>query len=436
MPSQFHRSGHPLLDAGGRFGGDVPGAEDLGQRLGGQGPGRVGRHRHEPLCQRGQQVQHLVHILVGHDAEEEDEFLPREAVPQALHRGPHPVGIVAAVQHKGRRTAQQLKAARPLHRLQPLADGLFRDVPSPAPQHPQGGDGHCRVPGLVAADEGQAHAVQTVEIKGHLVEVAAIEAQFGEIHHRQRGVLLLCHAGDHGIGLGHAAVAHRRAAGLEDARLGGGNVGDGGAQLFHMVHPQRRDDRALRRVDDVGGVQRAAQAHLQHHDVAFLFGKPEHPQRRDDLKLGGDIRHGVGGGAHPLHQLHQSLVGDLLAVDLDALIEAIDEGRGEQAHPVPCRLQAGGQHGCRAALAVGARHMDEPQRFVGVAQGGQQGAGAAQARLVACPLHRMNVFQRFFVVHCTISRRDLFWSSSRTSTVFTALRMRALGMRAASTGQA
>ena len=35
----------------------------------------------------------LRHILVRHDAEQEHELLPRKAVPQALHGGPHSVGV-------------------------------------------------------------------------------------------------------------------------------------------------------------------------------------------------------------------------------------------------------------------------------------------------------------------------------------------------------
>ena len=414
-----------------------------GQRLGGHRAGSVGRYRYKPLCQRGQQGQHLVHILVCHNTDEKDELFAGEAVFQALHRGPHPVGVVAAVQQKRRGMPQQLKAARPAHRFQTPADGLFRDIPSPAPQYPQGRDGHGRVPRLVAADEGQLHAIKAIKIKGHGIQITALEFQLVKIHHSQRGVPLFCHPDDDGIRLRHPAVAHHRAPRFDDARLGRGNVRDGGAQLFHMIHAQRRDDRALRRVNDIGGVQRAAQTHLQHHDVTVPLGKVKHSQCRDDLKLGGHIGHGIGSGFYPLHQPHQFLVRDLLAVDLDPLIEAVDERRGVQAHAVPGRLQTGGQHGGSAALAVGARHMDKSELFVRVAQRRQQSTGTGQAGLVARPLHRVDVFQCRFVIHTisllyffTAAITALFSISSRSSTVFTAARISALGTRAASTLQA
>ena len=62
------------------------------------------------------------------------------------------------------------------------ADGTFRHVPAFGPQHPQGGDGHRRVAGLVAADEGQVHPVQPVKIKGDCVQISTVDLQIVEIY--------------------------------------------------------------------------------------------------------------------------------------------------------------------------------------------------------------------------------------------------------------
>ena len=148
-------------------------------------------------------------------------------------------------------------------------DGTVRDVPAPAAQYPQGRNGRGGVPGLIAADQGQADAIQAVKIKGDSIQIPVLDGQPAEIHHGQRRVPLCRRTGDDGIGRGHTAIAHHRTAGLDDARLGRRDIGQGGAQLLHMIHAQRRDDRALRRVDDVGGIQRAAQAHLQHHEDVY-----------------------------------------------------------------------------------------------------------------------------------------------------------------------
>ena len=147
---------------------------------------------------------------------------------------------------------QQFEPARPAHLLEAGADGAVGDVPSPAPQHTEGRDGEGGVFRLIAADEGQTNTVQPVEIEGDGVEVAALHFEAGEIHHRERRVLLLGHTGDDSVRFRHTAVAHHRTARLDDAGLGSGDVRDGGAEFFYMVHAQRRDDRALGRVDDVG----------------------------------------------------------------------------------------------------------------------------------------------------------------------------------------
>ena len=162
------------------------------------------------------------------------------------------MGVVAAVQQEGGRVPQQLEAARPAHLLEAGADGAVGDVPSPAPQHTKGRDSEGGVFRLIAADEGQTDTVQPVEIESDGVEVAALHFEAGEIHHRERRVLLLGHTGDDSVRFRHTTVTHHRTAWLDDAGLGGGDVRDGGAEFFYMVHAQRRDDRALGRVDDIG----------------------------------------------------------------------------------------------------------------------------------------------------------------------------------------
>ncbi len=357
------------------------------------------RHRDEPHRQRSQQAEHLVHILVRHDAHKEHELLPGEAVFQTLHCGPHTVGVVAAVQQEGRFMPQQFEAARPAHSFQAGADGAFGDIPAVVTHHPQGCDGHSRVPRLIAADEGQMDIGQSVEVKLHCVEVSTVIFQFIEIHLGQLSMLFRADAADDGVCFRHAAVAHHRAAFFDDARLGCCNVRNGGPKLLDVIHAQCRDHCTFRRINDVGGVQCTAKAHFQHHDVALLLCKIEHSQRCDNLKFGGHIGHGVRGRLHLFHQLHQFAVWDLHAVHLNALIEAVDEGGRVQAHPIARRLQTAGCHGGGAAFAVGARNVDEFEPFVRVAQRCQQCASAGQTGFVARPLDGVDVFQGLFVVH-------------------------------------
>ena len=355
------------------------------------------------------------------------------------------MGVVAAVQQEGRVPAQQLKPAGPAHLGQPLPDGAVGDLPAPRPQGPQRLDGDGGVPGLVAGQQGQGQPLQPVVVKGLAFQAGAAEGQPAKIRHREGRALGHGRLRDDPACLGHVLIADNGAARLDDPRLGRGDAGQGGAQFFHMVHPQRGDDRALGRVDHVGGVQRAPQPHFQHHDVAAGLDKVEHPQGGDELKFGGGFRHGRRRRLHLLHQADQVRVGDGDAVHLDALIEAVDVGGREQPHPVPGAAQAAVQHGGGAALAVGAGHMDEAQLFVGVAQGGQQGADAVQPRLVPLPVDRMDIGERFLIVHQerlpvrpprAASIKAWLASSTRTRTNSAPASTSALGMRAASTAQA
>ncbi len=62
-----------------------------------------------------------------------------------------------------------------------------------------------------------------------------------------------------------------------------------GAEQLRMVEPDARDDGHLGRVDDVRGVEAAAEAHLQHHDVAAAPRELHERHRDHQLELGGMV---------------------------------------------------------------------------------------------------------------------------------------------------
>ena len=158
-----------------------------------------------------------------------------------------------------------------------------------------------------------------------------------------------------------------------------------------MVHAHGRQHRRLRRIDDIGGIQRAAQAHFQHGNVALFPPEVQQSNGSDQLKLRGVVLHGLGGRADLLCQSRQGVLRDHLAIDLDPLPEVLQVGRGIQAHPVARGLQNGGQHGAGTALSIGTGHMDEFHPPLRVSQGAEQRPDALQARCVALPLKAVNV---------------------------------------------
>ena len=66
----------------------------------------------------------------------------------------------------------------------------------------------------------------------------------------------------HRVGLNILVVDHNIAARFDDTRLSARNVGDGWSEFARMIQPDIGDDRELRCVDDVGGVQFAAKPDL------------------------------------------------------------------------------------------------------------------------------------------------------------------------------
>ena len=166
-----------------------------------------------------------------------------------------------------------------------------------------------------------------------------------------------------------------------------------------MVHAHGGDDRRLRHVDHIGGVQAAAQAHLQHHDVAAALPEIQHGHSGDQLKLCGMIRHGLRHRAHLFRQRPQVLRGDPFAVHLDPLPEILQEGRGAKPHPVSRRPEDRSEARADAALAVGPRHMDEPKLLLRIAQLPQQRPDALQSRRVGLPLEAVDIRYRVLTVH-------------------------------------
>ena len=371
----------------------------MAQRLGGQGPGAVGPDGKDPGSQRRQQVQHVLHILVRQNAQQEHQLLPGEQGLQTLSRGCDAVGIVGAVQQEYRGLPQHLEPPRPADGGKAPPDGVLGDGPALLPQDLQRRDGGGGVAELIGASQRQLQSLIGGEVKDGALQGQGPPGQAGKVHLRQTGTL--CRAGpvEHRVRLWAAAVADHVAAGLDDAGLGGGDVRQRGAQKGGVVHAHGGEDGNLRHVDDVGGVQRAAQAHLQHHDVAGLLPEIQQGDGGDKLKFGGVLRHGLRRGADPLRQGGQGLVGDHLSVHLDALVKGHQVGRGVQPHPVSGGPENGRQTGAGAALAVGARHVDEFQPPLGVSQGVEQRPDAAQARLMLLPVEGVDIRDGFLTGH-------------------------------------
>jgi hypothetical protein len=169
---------------------------------------------------------------------------------------------------------------------------------------------------------------------------------------------------------------HRRHTRFDDARLLGRDQRQGVAQQRGVLQADGGDD-ADGRGDDVGGVQPAAQPHLQHHPIDLLLGEVEQGQHGHDLE-GGDAGDGLDGRLALLQQAHHIVLGDQLAVDADALAEGVQVGRAVEAGAQTRRAQDRVDGGRGGAFALAAGHMDIMQTLMRIAQRAQHPPGALQ----------------------------------------------------------
>ena len=143
----------------------------------------------------------------------------------------------------------------------------------------------------------------------------------------------------------------------------------------------------------------AAHADLAHDQIAALAGEIFKAQRRDHLKLRRLLEDRVSQGLDVLRDAADLLVGDLHAIDLDALVEPDEEGAGVQARLVSGLCEHAGQHRAGRTLAVRAGHVDEFQLPLGVAHFVQKRADALETGDTALPADGMDIIQRFVKRH-------------------------------------
>jgi hypothetical protein len=133
--------------------------------------------------------------------------------------------------------------------------------------------------------------------------------------------------------------------------------------------------------DDIGGVKAAAQTHFDDAGVGGMLGEGKKGGG------GGDFEEA---GADPFCDIEdageiggQRFVGNQLAADPDAFVEAHQMGRGEDMDGLPVRFERGAQEGAGRAFAVGASNMeDRRQGAVRIADAVEQLGDALQTQYV------------------------------------------------------
>ena len=351
------------------------------------------------LCVPRNVAVHAVEVLVAQHAGQHRQLPSGQIVLNILDERLDALRIVAAVNDEHRLSAHQLETARPADGLDALADIFVGDPPAALLQYARRGQRDCCVVQLMFAQQRKLQALEVFPVEHLSLERMRQQLQRIEVRLVQRHAELLAALLEHSLDRRLLAVDHGVATGLDDPGLGRGDLLQRIAQHLGVVESDVADHSRLRRQDHVRRVKFAAHADLADHDVAVLAGKILEAERRHHLKLRRPLEDGVGHGLDVLGQLADILVGDLLAVDLNALVEADQIRRGIQAGPVACLAQDGRDHRAGRALAVGAGHMDKFALPLGMAHHVEQGADALQPGDAPLPADLVNIMQSFVKSH-------------------------------------
>ena len=273
-----------------------------------------------------------------------------------------------------------------------VVDILLRNLPSLFDQGVSNGQHHGGIVELMVPQQRQNQVLPGAAVKYLTIQRMLFQPKRVKIRLFQADVLFPADLLVHRFHRRGTAVHHSVAALLEDAGLGQRNLLHGIAQILRMIQADVGDHRHLGHFNDVGGIQRAAHAHFQHHDVALLAAEILEGDAGNQLEFRGGFLHGVRQGLDVLCHRSQIFIGNLHAVHLHPLMEAVDVRRGVQSRAVARLLQNGRGHGGGAALAVGARNVDKLQLFLGIPHFCQKGLGAAQSGNAALPADGMDIF--------------------------------------------
>ena len=300
---------------------------------------------------------------------------------------------MAAVQDQDRLAAQHLEAGRPFRQGKAAFHRLIRQDDTAVPQSFHGLQGRCGIAQLMPAQQRKpvfpspipkALSVQTVpEGFQHVFSILCIGCNSRCLVERDHPVA--ADFADHCHGLRRAAVADGSGAAFQNAAFGTGNLFQGAAKILCMVQADVGNDGSLGRINDIGGIHRAAHAHFEHNIVAAHLAEIEHADGRDYLKLAGVVLHGVGLNGDQRGDGGKCCLGDIFSVHLDTLAEILQVRRRIKAGTEAGLPQDPLDHGTGAPLAVCSGHVDESQILLGIAQPLEQLPGSVEAQARAAP---------------------------------------------------
>ena len=383
--------------------------------VGGQGA-RYGGLRKIIYGIGGQHGEHARNILVVHHAQHDAQPLAVDARELTGEVG-ESARVVPRVAYGSRprvhRLPPPLQTGERGDMGKPFAHGVGGDVESRLPQHAQGAEYRC----------GVFFLIQSAEFVVQGAVVGAVEApSAGRLLPARPQHVALLRKNDRrrhfaGFSLEYAACFVRRFADdhrhafFDDARFFAGDGCQRVAQQRRVVVTDVGDDAGAGR-DDVRAVEPSAQTRFHYRDVAPAGGevveRHGHGQlekRRVNISarfevFAREIEHGVAGYHFAVHPY--------------ALAEIDEVRRRVKPRFVAAPLQNGGKRVACRAFPVGACHVYGGVAAVGVPRKAVEGEAVVESGFISCLsdllIHRqlsVEIFERFFVVHFSISENRL-----------------------------
>ena len=309
------------------------------------------------VYQRPHLGQHGGQILVGHGAKHGVRGREIAHGIQVGRERRHRMGVVRHIQHQCRLPRHDLKTARQLDQRQAIAHGLrrhgqaraqrFKRRQHPGRIHQLVGPAQRRIgqPGITPPAPGPAPLL----LVARKIEVVTKTPEVGP--HFARMV-------DHALRR-HRVAHHHRAARAHDAGLFTPDAFAVRPQVFGVVDVDAGDDGAVC-VDDVGGVQPAAQPHLQDgHIQQRMAHQPQDGQRGEfKVRQRNIIAIERSCAFHRFKVRYQIRSIYSFAMHAAALFKMHQVRRGVDPGAKTGLLGHGLQHGAGRALAIGAGDGD------------------------------------------------------------------------------
>ncbi len=199
-------------------------------------------------------------------------------------------------------------------------------------------------------------------------------------------MFFFCKGAEYGLRPRLLGIEHNSAALFDDAALLPGDLFEGVSQDLRVLKTDAHNQRAVRHGNGIGGVQTAAETHLQHHDVAVLRLEILKGQGRQDFEFGGLVCHGQNVRPQKNELRGQLCITDFLPVNGPTLVDPEKMRGNVESGAIAGLRQDAADHGRGRALAVGAGDMHKVQGFFGMPEPRKKRLHAGRIRTAGFPV--------------------------------------------------